>query len=117
MTDPLAQPFDVGLQTERTALAWQRTSLASIVGVLIAARLLLDLIGVASILFAGAGLVITVALFLVGHQRYRSAHRILITSGDRAGLTSAVPLFAWTIIVLMLGILALGFAIAVNVLR
>ena len=117
MNDPFAQPFDAGLQTERTALSWQRTALASVVGFLLAARLLLDLIGVSSIVFAGAGLVITVVLFLVGHQRYRRAHTILVTSGDRAGLTSAVPLLVWAIIVILLGMLALGFAIAVNVAR
>jgi len=114
MSDPLDRPFDVGLQTERTALSWQRTTLASAVGFLLAARLLMEFFGVLSFLVAAIGFVITAVLFMVGHHRYRSAHQILTrSSGERVALTSAVPLFTWTLLVFSLAVLGLVFAIVI----
>lgn len=114
MSDLLDRPFDAGLQSERTALSWQRTTLASAVGFLVAARLLVEFFGILSFLVAAMGLVITAALFLVGHRRYRSVHRILVESaGRRVPMSSATPLFAWTAVVFCLGVFGLVFAIVV----
>jgi len=114
--DPLDRPFDVGLQTERTALSWQRTTLASAVAFLLAARLLVEVLGTLSFLVAAMGLILTAALFLVGYQRYRSTHTILVSSsGERVALTSAVPLFAWAIVVFCLAVVGLVFAVIVAV--
>lgn len=114
MRDPLDRPFDAGLQTERTALSWQRTTLASAVGFLVAARLLIDFLGVLSFLVAAVGLVITAVLFLVGHRRYRSAHEVLAgAAGQRVPLTSAVPLFAWAVVVFCLAVFGLVFVVVI----
>lgn len=118
MSDSQDRPFDVGLQTERTALSWQRTTLASAVGFLVAARLLADFLGILSFLVAAIGLVATAALFVVGHRRYRSAHEILTGSaGERVALTSAIPLFAWTVVVFSLAVFGLVFVIVVALAR
>lgn len=118
MSDPLDRPFDAGLQTERTALSWQRTTLASAVGFLVAARLLAEFFGVLSFLVAAIGLVIMAVLFMVGHRRYRSAHQLLVSSaGQRVPLSSAVPLFIWTAVVFCLAVFGLVFAIVIAVAR
>ena len=112
MTGQLDRPFDAGLQTERTALAWQRTILASTVGFLLAARLLMELVGIPGVLVAAAGLLVAVALFLVGHRRYRQVHTILVASaGDRVRLASAAPLAVWAVVVCALGLIGLISAI------
>lgn len=114
MSDPLDRPFDVGLQTERTALSWQRTTLASAVVFLLAARLLAEVVGRLSFLVAAIGLILTAVLFLVGHRRYRSIHTILVaSSGQRVALTSAAPLFAWAIVVFCFAVVGLVFAVIV----
>ena len=106
-------PVDAGLQSERTALSWQRTTLAFVVGSLVAARLLAEAIGPFSFLIAAGGLVLAAVLFFLGHRRYRSTHAILVTAaGQRVALTSAVPLFMWAATVLCLGITGTAFIIA-----
>ena len=118
MSDPLDRPFDVGLQTERTALSWQRTTLASAVGFLLAARLLMEFFGILSFLVAATGLVITAALFIAGHRRYRSTHRLLVGSArQRVQLSSAVPLFIWTAVVFCLAVFGLAFVIVIALAR
>lgn len=118
MSELLDRPFDVGLQAERTALSWQRTSLASAVGFLVAARLLADFFGILSFLVAAVGLVVTAALFAIGHRRYRLAHKILTgSSGERVALTSAVPLFAWAAVAFCLAVFGLAFVIVLALAR
>ncbi|TFB56730.1 DUF202 domain-containing protein [Cryobacterium tagatosivorans] len=115
MSGTLDRPFDVGLQAERTALSWQRTTLSSAVGFLVAARLLVVDFGILSILVAATGLLITAMLFVIGHRRYRSAHAILVgSSGKRVALTSAVPLFAWAVVVFSLAVFGLAFTILIE---
>lgn len=118
MTGQLDRPFDAGLQTERTALAWQRTILASSVGFLLASRLLMKLVGIPGVLVAAAGLLAAVALFLVGHRRYRQVHTILVTStSDRVPLATAAPLAVWALVVCALGLVGLVSAIVLAVQR
>lgn len=114
---PLKRPFDVGLQTERTALSWQRTTLAFALGFLLAARLLVTVLGSLSFFLVAGGLILMAGLFLLGYWRYRSAHNILVTSaGERVSLTSALPLFAWALVVfcLAMGGLVLALIAAVG---
>lgn len=118
MSNPLDQPFHAGLQSERTALAWQRTTLASAVGFLVAARLLVEFFGILSFLVAAIGLVITAVLFMIGHRRYRSTHRLLVGSaGERVPMTSAVPLFAWAVVVFCLAAFGLVFVVVIALTR
>lgn len=111
-TRATGKPFDIGLQTERTALSWQRTTLALAVGVLLAARLLVVVWGSLSYLIVASGLVLVAGLFLLGYRRYESAHYTLVTSvGQRIPLTSALPLFIWALAVFGLAVCGLILAI------
>jgi hypothetical protein len=78
--DPSGRPFDQGLQPERTALAWRRTSLSLTVGALVAARVLPHFWGAPGLLIAGAGVIASVAIIVLAHRRYRTHHHRL-TSG------------------------------------
>ena len=109
-------PFDPGLQAERTALSWQRTTLAFSIGSLVVARLLVDYLGSLSFLIAASGLVIAAGLFLMGHRRYRSAHTILVgSSGKRVALPSAMPLLALALALafVVFGLATFGLVLAV----
>ena len=81
------RPFDEGLQPERTALAWQRTSLALGIGALAGLRVLPHYWGAPGLIPAGVGVAASVLLLAFAHRRYRTVHRRL-TSGRyiRAGL-------------------------------
>jgi putative membrane protein len=101
----VGKPFDIGLQAERTALSWQRTTLSLAVGVLLAGRLLVVVLGSLSYLVVGGGLMLVVGLFLLGYRRYESAHFTLVTSvGERVPLTSALPLFIWAFAVFIFAV-------------
>ncbi|GAA3738170.1 hypothetical protein GCM10022239_12250 [Leifsonia bigeumensis] len=109
------RPFDLGLQAERTALSWQRTTLALAVGILIAARLLAEISIVLSSTVAGVGLIATSLLFFVGYRRYRSAHRALVAAAEeRVAFSKAFPLFVWALAVFCLAIAGLGFVLTVT---
>ncbi|MCJ1700307.1 DUF202 domain-containing protein [Rathayibacter festucae] len=93
MTSPdrAAHPFDAGLQPERTALAWRRTALALTGGSLVAARVLPPLLGVWSLLPAGAALLLSIGVLVASHHRYRAHHRLLTTADhDRVALPNGV---------------------------
>jgi uncharacterized membrane protein YidH (DUF202 family) len=111
-TRAVGKPFDVGLQVERTALSWQRTSLALAVGVLLAARLLALVSGLQSFFLAVGALVLVTGLYLLGYRRYVSTHHALVASdGQRIPLTSALPLFIWALSVF--GIAVCGILLTV----
>lgn len=77
----LDTPFDPGLQPERVALSWQRTSLAIAVGSLFYARLVAHQLGLWALLPAVAGLGLGTWTGLKAHLRYRHHHRVL-NSGE-----------------------------------
>lgn len=83
MTDPAARaarPFDKGLQPERTALAWRRTSLALVVGAIICIRVLPGMLGAWAAIPAGAGLLAAIGVFVASHRRYDTHHRLLTSA-------------------------------------
>jgi uncharacterized membrane protein YidH (DUF202 family) len=105
--------FDVGLQAERTALAWRRTALAIAVGAVGAVRLTAPVLGVAGILLAAVGLVQAVLVAGVAGRRYRIAHQSLKTRGDLTAVRAAgAPIAALACSTLAVGTLALAFVVA-----
>lgn len=72
-----AQPFDIGLQLERTALAWRRTSLAFAAATLVGMRLLAESIGAWALLPCFAGLILVAVVMGLAHRRYSVIHRHL----------------------------------------
>lgn len=78
---PPDPPVDPGLQQERTALAWRRTGLALVVGVLTVGRLSMEALG--AIVVLPAVLALTAALWVVAASLRRG--RFAATSGVEAG--------------------------------
>lgn len=81
--DRSAQPFDAGLQSERTALAWRRTALAVATVSLIGLRIAPERLGSWALLPAGMGLVVALVMAIGSHRRYRSNH-VALTSSTQA---------------------------------
>jgi uncharacterized membrane protein YidH (DUF202 family) len=77
-----AQPFDVGLQLERTALAWRRTSLAFGVATLAGMRVLAESIGAWALVPGFACLILMGVVMLLAHRRYSSIHRHLTSAAE-----------------------------------
>ncbi len=77
------QPFDPGLQPERSALAWQRTALSIAVGSLIFGRILSTSLGLWALIPMLAGLAMSAVLGMQSYRRYAHHHRTL-TSGNGA---------------------------------
>lgn len=100
-----AEPWDTGVQNERTALAWQRTALALFGAVLLAARLGFRQWPVVTAVALGPALGLAVAMLCMSSRRYHRAHAAL--NGLRHGPGGRLPLFAATSITL-LGLAALG---------
>lgn len=98
--------YDVGLQPERTALAWRRTALSLLVTSLGAARVLPPQLGTGAVAIGVAGTLWAVALHLLAGRRTRRASARLISSGDLAHRQHSAHLLAATAAVT--GLLGLG---------
>lgn len=102
--------FDEGLQLERTALAWQRTLLALVVGSLALGRALQPLIGGVSWVGATLGVTVSIIGFVLARRRYVAVHRHLTT--DPVSLPGGGALIAATALVVVgIGLAALAFGI------
>lgn len=73
--------WDIGVQNERTALAWLRTALSLLVAMGAAARVAAEARPAAGIVIALLGLPAGLTLLLSARVRYRRAHQGL-TRGD-----------------------------------
>jgi putative membrane protein len=82
--EPIAarEPFDDGLQPERTALSWRRTGLALLAGSLAATRIVPEVLPTWTVLPAGFGIAVSVFVLVAAQLRYRSIHAALTASGS-----------------------------------
>jgi putative membrane protein len=77
--------FDLGLQPERTALAWRRSVLGLAVGAVVALRILPPLLGAWAIGAGLTGLVSAAAIWILASRRARAVHKSLLTSSPLPG--------------------------------
>lgn len=93
--------FDAGLQPERTVLAWQRTTLAAVIGSAISAKLLAQWSPIAALVIIGTMVVILAIMSLQAYLRY-----VRFTATRRT--QRSVPTQMWTVaMVVLLGVNAL----------
>lgn len=102
------RPFDLGLQTERTLLAWQRTVLSLGVACAIAVRFSAQQIGVTAVVAGITGLALAIAAYIGASYRYRRIHNALQRSAT-LHTVSAWPFLALASSTFMLGVLAVLF--------
>jgi uncharacterized membrane protein YidH (DUF202 family) len=77
--------FDPGLQPERTALAWRRTSLAIAAAAVVAARIMPELLGTWALIPAGIGVLAAMTLLVLAHRRHTALlHALARSAADRA---------------------------------
>jgi len=113
MTGGVPRVVDLGLQAERTALAWRRTSLALVVAALGAGRLATPVLGVPALLLGAAGLAQAALVTLSAGRRYPAVHRSLGTHGDLRGVApGGLPLAALACSGLLVAVLTVGFVVA-----
>jgi len=112
MSGPRHEVFDAGLQAERTALAWRRTSLAMAVAAVGGARLAAPTIGVAAVALGVAGLLQATLVAANARARYRLVFRSLTGRGDLSAMRRpGLPLAALTCSCMLVGALALAFVL------
>ncbi|MGO4956514.1 DUF202 domain-containing protein [Luteococcus sp. Sow4_B9] len=87
-------PFDPGLQPERTALSWQRTSLALLVGSLTAARVAMPAAGRWALLAGALGCTCALLLMALSRRRHRRGTASLEGPGHFLATGGWLPLAA-----------------------
>ncbi|MFR9729553.1 DUF202 domain-containing protein [Saccharopolyspora sp. MS10] len=70
-------PWDPGLQIERTTLAWLRTGLTFVVGLMVLLRLLVHRSAVAAAVCAAVAIPLAVTITVLTWRRHRQAERCL----------------------------------------
>ncbi len=79
--------FDVGLQPERTALAWRRTGLALLGGSLVAGRILPEVLGAWTVALGLIGEIVASLLLVTIGWRYRTHYRHLSAGSQTPAVT------------------------------
>jgi uncharacterized membrane protein YidH (DUF202 family) len=102
-------PWDAGVQNERTALAWQRTGLALFGVTIVAAKLGMRHWPVPTVLALAPSLLLSLVLMRLSGQRYRRAQVAL--HEERTGPGGRLP-FAASAAVTLLGLAALAAVLA-----
>ncbi|MEQ6896302.1 DUF202 domain-containing protein [Microbacterium sp. KR10-403] len=107
-------PVDVGLQIERTTLAWRRTGLAIAVGSLVAMRLLPELMGGLAWAIPGAvGVLASLWMWWMSRRRHHAfVERAAASGSPRIG--GAGPLCAIAVGSAAIGLFGLVLAIVVG---
>lgn len=93
--------FDVGLQPERTLLAWRRTCLSFAVASAAAARASFEIFGLLSVIVGVVGVGLAVATYIAASAGYRRAH-VALHARNSSG-THGVPIVLATAAVLAIG--------------
>jgi uncharacterized membrane protein YidH (DUF202 family) len=103
---------DLGMQAERTALAWRRTALGVGVGGVVALRVAGPALGPGAVVAALAGGVLAVVAFWLAGRRYRAVQASLRERGDLGALPRpAVPLVAVSVATTVIGAIAVAFVL------
>lgn len=106
-SEPLAGPFDAGLQLERTSLSWRRTALSLAVGSLVSLRLLPAWLGGAGWVIPGMiGLLLASLLWVVSRRRHH-AFMVRWSDGDAPRVGGALALMLIAAGVTTVGVLGL----------
>lgn len=108
---PTREPFDRGLQAERTLLSWQRTALALGVSCAVAIRFTAPHFGVLAIVAGIVGVGLAVAAYVRTHHRYSHTQHALHESETLTTVRSW-PLAALAASTVLLGLLAVLFLLA-----
>jgi uncharacterized membrane protein YidH (DUF202 family) len=106
---PDLDPWDAGVQNERTALAWQRTGLALFGATIVAGRLGMRHWPAVTVLALSPALLLSLVLMRLSGLRYRRAQAAL--HDQRQGPGGRLP-FAAAAAVTMLGLAALAAVLA-----
>jgi uncharacterized membrane protein YidH (DUF202 family) len=104
----VTEPWDPGLQNERTGLAWQRTMLTGLVGSLLVTRLLAEVSVLAAVVTGLGALLTTAVLGWLAVVRFRDNDRAL---HEERPLGDARPQLVLTAVVSVTAIGALLFAL------
>lgn len=105
--------FDIGLQPERTLLAWRRTCLALAAAILVIVKVLAALSSAWSYVLGVVGLALPALAWLLASRRYRQAHLGLTRAGDEQRLPAGGPAVAVaTAGTLLVGALAMWFVLS-----
>jgi uncharacterized membrane protein YidH (DUF202 family) len=103
---------DLGMQAERTTLAWRRTALGVGVGGVVALRLAGPALGPGVTVAAVAGGVLAVLTFWMAGRRYRAVQRSLRERGDLGELAHpAGPILAVSVATALIGAIAVAFVL------
>lgn len=97
----MREPFDVGLQPERTLLAWRRTCLALGLASAVIVRFAAAAIGLPAVFLGLTGIAFSTASYILATTRYRRVHRRLHHDGH-TGSDGRALLFM-TLAVLVIG--------------
>ena len=103
---------DLGMQAERTTLAWRRTALGVGVGGVVALRVAAPTLGPVVAVAAVSGGVLAALAFWLAGRRYRAVQASLRDRGDlRALARPAVPLVAVSVATILIGAIAVAFVL------
>ena len=103
---------DLGMQAERTALAWRRTALGVAVGGVVALRVAAPALGPVVAAAAVAGGVLAALAFWLAGRRYRAVQASLRDRGDLGALARpALPIAAVSAATTLIGAVAVAFVL------
>lgn len=103
--------FDAGLQPERTLLAWRRTVLATAIGALVCARMIVPALGYVAFVPAVISVCLAVVSLRYLDRRFKMVTRTLIDAEDGGyHLDGRLPILV-TAMATALGFLALTFVL------